>query len=278
MLQLRDCALNVAKKKNKLAVAEMFSTEIKFAGDCLIKWFNKKFKSKNLELSNDVKRKYEIENPIDWIRGRCCICKFPHKINPTNFNATAEEMSYADFVIFKEHKFLRNIFSERELSSTDSLKNMEQHHKCFEKFLKISVYLQNSINTINEFSECYKDELIDFCNEFCADCSNFAEIKERVLDVLIKNKQGSKIPTFTLQVYAFVYQKLMDFPQTRFDYETLTTNELFDSVYKIINVKTHLHHFHATGKIIGYAHDFCNAKVRENKDVLTCIAHIFFWL
>ena len=68
----------------------------------------------------------------------------------------------------------------------------------------------------------------------------------------------------------------MDFPQRRFDYETLTKNELFDSIHKIIDVKTHLHHSHTTGKIIGYAHDFCNAKVRENKDVLTCIAHNFF--
>ena len=49
----------------------MFSTEIKFVGEFLIKWFNKKFKSKNLELSNGVKTKYEIENPIDWIEGRC---------------------------------------------------------------------------------------------------------------------------------------------------------------------------------------------------------------
>ena len=72
--------------------------------------FYKKFKSKNLELSDDVKRKYEIENPIDWIEGRCCICKFPLEINPTNFNATKEQMPYADFVIFKEHQFLRNIF------------------------------------------------------------------------------------------------------------------------------------------------------------------------
>ena len=38
----------------------------------------------------------------------------------------------------------------------------------------------------------------------------------------------------------------------------------------------HLHHCHITGNIIGYAHDFCNAKVRENKDMLTCIAHNFF--
>ena len=79
LLQLRDCALNVAKKINKLAVAEMFSKEIYIARDCL-KWFNKKFKSKNIELSDDVKRKYEIENPIDWIEGCYCICKFPLEI------------------------------------------------------------------------------------------------------------------------------------------------------------------------------------------------------
>ena len=64
LLQLRDCALNVVRKKNKVVVAEMFSTEIKFAGDCIVKWFNKKFKFKNLELSNDVKRKYDVENLV----------------------------------------------------------------------------------------------------------------------------------------------------------------------------------------------------------------------
>ena len=93
----------------------------------------KSLNQKNLQLSNDVKRKYEIqENTIDWLEGRCCICKFPLKTNPTNFNGTTQttqQISYADFVIFKEHKFLRNIFSEQELLSTDSRKNMEQYYK-----------------------------------------------------------------------------------------------------------------------------------------------------
>ena len=44
----------------------MFTREIKFAGNCVIKWFNKKHKIKNLELSMGIKRKYEVENPIDW--------------------------------------------------------------------------------------------------------------------------------------------------------------------------------------------------------------------
>ena len=61
LLRLKDYALKVTRKKNN----KMFSTEKKFPGDCLIKWFSEKFKSRNLELSNNVKRKYEIENQID---------------------------------------------------------------------------------------------------------------------------------------------------------------------------------------------------------------------
>lgn len=55
-------------------------------------------------------RKQEIENPIDWTKDRCCICTIPLKVHPTRFNCIDNEMSYVDFYIFKEHKFIRNIF------------------------------------------------------------------------------------------------------------------------------------------------------------------------
>ena len=56
--QLRDCAISVANKNNKIAISEMFSTELKFASDCLINWFNSKYKNENLQLSNDKKINY----------------------------------------------------------------------------------------------------------------------------------------------------------------------------------------------------------------------------
>ena len=37
-----------------------------------------------------------------------------------------------------------------------------------------------------------------------------------------------------------------------------------------------IHHSQITGKIIGYAHSFCNAKVRENYHKVTLIAHNLF--
>ena len=210
--QLRDCAFSVASKRNKLEILEMFTIELKFVGNGLMRWFNAKIKSENMQLSNDMRTKYEVENPINWQTDRCCICTFPIEINPTMSDATKDNMSNSDFVIFKEHKFLRNIFSEEELSSSPALKNIHTYHKIFSRFFKVAIYLQNSLSTIQEFSDYLYDELIEFCNEFCKDCVNFIEVKERIFAQQIKNKQGSKISKFSLQLYAFVYQRIMDFP------------------------------------------------------------------
>ena len=94
----------------------------------------------------------------------------------------------------------------------------------------------------------------------------------------IKNGQKTKITKFTLQLYAFVYQRLMCFPTTKFECETVTTRNLFKYVHKIINVNINLRHSHITGKTIGYVHDFCNMQVRESKDIVPCIIHIFLKL
>ena len=63
--QLRNYAFSVASKRNTLAISEMLSTELKFASECLMSWFNSKFKSENLQLSIDAKRNYEVKNPIN---------------------------------------------------------------------------------------------------------------------------------------------------------------------------------------------------------------------
>ena len=61
-----------------------------------------------------------------------------------------------------------------------------------------------------------------------------------------------------------------------FMYETITTNKFFKNVHRLIKVKVHLRRSHITGKILGYAHDFCNWNVRENKSQIPIIAHNLF--
>ena len=82
----------------------MFSTELKFASDCLINWFNLKFKKQNLEFRREKRRAYEIENPVDWKNDNCKICNFPLHINLTTFDVE-KEMSYGDFIIKKNINF-----------------------------------------------------------------------------------------------------------------------------------------------------------------------------
>ena len=170
-------------------------------------------------------------------------------------NAPKEKMSCGDFIIAKEHKFLRNIFPEDELLTSDAIKNIHSFHENFSDFLKIVVYLQNTLNSVQELLDCNYEELKQSCQDFCGDCIDFIELKEKISDVYIKSKQILKMPKFALQLYAFVYQRIMNFLQTKFEFETLTTANLFEYVHKIINVKIHLHHSHVTGKIFGYAHD-----------------------
>ena len=96
-------------------------------------------------------------------------------------------MSYSDFIILKEHKFLRNIFSE-DLLKTKVLRNIEQYHLAFQKLLTISIYLEDSLHTLTEFHECCNDKLIKLCVGKCEDCDDFNEMKEVIKDITIKNK------------------------------------------------------------------------------------------
>ena len=228
-------------------------------------------------MSNEAKRVCEVAHLIDWTNGRCCLCPFPLKINPTAYNADEKKMSYADFIIFKEHKSLRNIFSCDDLSKTGSLKDLKTFRENFTKFLKNVIFFENALKINEEFNECFNPNLLDFCQNNCSGCTGFGEIKDMIANVKVKNRRkDTKIPKFTLQTYAFVYQILMDFPQAIFNYETVTTLGFFKNVHKIINNKLHLHHSHITGKIMGYPHDFCNMRVRENQNHFSCIAHNFF--
>ena len=270
--QLRDCALAVHKKTNVLVISEMFCTEIKFATDCVMRWYYDKYK--NLELSIESKNEFERENPIDWENGECVLCRFPLEANPTTHEN--EKMSYGDFIIKKEHMFLRNIFSKEELLKSFPISTLKSFHKHFIEFLEIVVFLEEGINLSLQFSDCSYPNLIRFIEKHFNEFDCFEQIKDEIETVEIKGYNNSKIPKFNLQLYAFVYDKIMKFPFSKFECETVTTTNLFVSVHRIINAKIHLHHSHVTGHVKGYAHDFCNWTVRENHDVVPCIAHNFF--
>ena len=59
----------------------MFSTELKFTTDVLIKWFNDLFKSRFNELDAIRKQNFKKKKPIDWSKEKCVICYLKLAVN-----------------------------------------------------------------------------------------------------------------------------------------------------------------------------------------------------
>ena len=119
--QLHDIALCVSKRECKNAMAQMFFTEIAFVKKTLLAWFNKKFTSQFKELSSFVKMNYKQQNQIDYQTANCIICKIPLKIESTNAKTLDPNMSFGDFIICYEYKFLRNIYTQEQLDWSEDL-------------------------------------------------------------------------------------------------------------------------------------------------------------
>ena len=56
------------------------------------------------------------------------------------------------------------------------------------------------------------------------------------------------------------------------------SKNFIENLEGIMKNKTHIHHSHITGEVIGYAHSCCNLKVRENKPKMTVVSHNLFRL
>ena len=223
LLKLKDCAIAVGKRREKVTISSIFSTALKFASDCLLKWFSNKCKVNNLELSNEMKIQYETSNPINWCMSRCFICDFPLLINMHGFVVSEDKMLYMDFYIRKEHIFLRNIFAKNELNKSTKLKDLKTCYDAFKFFLSVTTKLQNAIKKYMTFDSVNNETYLDeFISNYCDDVSDFDEMKSEISKVVIKNVK-IKVSKFSLQIYAFLYSKRMDFPHSNFEFDLLTT-------------------------------------------------------
>ena len=188
-------------------------------------------------------------------------------------------MTYGDFIIRYEYKFLRNIYTQEQLDWSEDLKSLDAYYEVFQNFIHFSIELNSLLSdysktTLRDISM----EVSNFLELNFADCDIDA-VKNHIMQTDIKNALSSnygKVSKFNLKIYAYLYNELVCFlPQSQFD--SMTTKKFFSHVHNFIKMKIHLHHSHVTGKIIGYAHDFCNTCLIENqKPEIPCFAHNLF--
>ena len=122
------------------------------------------------------KIRYEQQNPVNWKIDTCISCRMPLKVEPTNFKTLDDEMSFGDFVIRYEHKFLKNIYTNEQIKDSYHLKDLESYYEIFEEYITIcdgllvliinfnrndfiNSAIQNSVE--NKF---YRDEITEIKN------------------------------------------------------------------------------------------------------------------
>ena len=228
-----------------------------------------------MEVAPLKRLKYERENSITPDT-KCVICHFPMNVQTKGLSYDKNEMSYLDFLIRKEHAFIRNIFDESDLKKSRNIDTLENYQTAMESYIHLIKIGEQVIKVVDSHEMIFDDKLREFLMDNAPAYEyDLPGVISDLKSTEIRNSKA-KIPKFTLQMYAYFYDILIDFPRCKFEQlKTITTKGMFTNFYRVINAKVHLHHSHVTGEISGFSHDFCNWKVRENKIETPIIGHIF---
>ena len=101
------------------------------------------------------------------------------------------------------------------------------------------------------------------------------ELKEDTYHIAIPKRSFTKIH-FLDKIIAFLYSILVKFCKTNKTKGIPMPKNFIENLKGIMKNRTHVHHSHITDETIGYAHSYCNQKVREIYPKITVVAHNLF--
>ena len=169
------------------------------------------------------------------------------KIDPLGPHVPNHSISYRVFFIRYKHKFLRNLYSNKEIAESPQIFTLEKYYETYQMIIKIWVGLLSLTSNVHTQGDFFDVNVRNFLDEKYQDIT-INELRSKIDKIeirnLIKETVGSqKIPKFNLKIYAFVYDSLIDFPTSSdIMFDTITTKTFFKNVQKIIKVMVHLHH------------------------------------
>ena len=150
------------------------------------------------------------------------------KLEPTNYMMPDNKVTFVDFIIRYEHKFLRNIYTTKQIEQSDHIKNLESYYEIFKDYIMICIGLIALLNNFNrdDFINLPTKEFVE--ERFAGD--DIRDIKNTINQTEIKNAflmTRGNVFKFNLKIYAYVYEQLLIFPPSEIEYETITTNNFF---------------------------------------------------
>ena len=133
-----------------------------------------------------------------------------------------------------------------------------------------------TLHDCDEFDQ-FSDRVQDFLVEYLDDAYyDPRELKKNIENIQVSKKRSfgkRKTSLFPDKVTVFLYSKMIRFCETDKFNGTPISKRFVENLLEIKNV---IHHSHVTGEIIGYAHYYCNEKVRENYLKIPVVVHNLF--
>ena len=248
MFQLQNAALAVENRKENTALAEMFSMELKFTVDCLKFWFEQN--RKVLEITEQQQHQFTQNNA----QKTCCICDFPIQSRAGN--------GWFEHVCKAEYLFLENIFDAKDMYKM-GIANFQKYFNKIKKLLDnvddfcAGIKKENRISIIEEKPNLELDEII----------KKNKQIKTS------KNDKNDKEAT-KQKAIGFLYRETIKFLlNDKISGDFPMSDRFLQNLFFIHTNQVTVHHSHVTGKIIGYAHEYCNLQIRENYYTIPVNAH-----
>ena len=160
-----------------------------------------------------------------------------------------------DHVFRSEYIFLENIYSEKEMKQM----KIEKFERNEEKLNKILDELDNFSMSIEESRNDGDDLEID-------------EIIKKIKN--IETSLEDKGKATKENTIGFLYGRSICFVRSdKFKGKYPISSKFLANMISIVKNHIVIHHSHTTGKIIGYAHNFCNLRCKENYYTIPILAH-----
>ena len=165
-----------------------------------------------------------------------------------------------NFVVQQENLFIRKIYSREDILSMQSLSTLKKYYEKFCCFSKTVIFLERynkSTNlTSNNDQETWKEFFTYDLNDEFEDTD---EIYDAIDDfIVVKNcGQYNNID----KIIGSVSSNIMKFKKAENVKSPIFSAIFIDNVKGLIDSKNMIHS-HVSGKIISYAHSYCNLKVK----------------
>lgn len=176
-----------------------------------------------------------------------------------------------DFAVQKEHLFLGNIYSDADLKKSENISTFKNYYIAFDYFLHVAILLNNYYHKNSDIGNVNHGVMAAFLDEILnLKCNFFLELYQKIEDVHLKSTNLGRKRNYQdkniNKNMGFAYTNIIKFPK-----DDLINNGIFSSLFieNVCNInfgREVIHHSHISSKIISYAHDFCNQKVRENRN------------